>query len=39
MGTAILAAAAGILIAAACIGIPQLVRIRHQHRDDDDAAA
>jgi hypothetical protein len=34
-----LAAVLAVLIAAACIGIPQLVRIRHQRPDDDDVLA
>jgi hypothetical protein len=38
MAIGILAAALAVLIAAACIGIPQLVRVRHQQRDDDDDA-
>ncbi len=37
MTIAIIAAVAGVLIAAAAIGIPQLVRIRHQRGDDDTA--
>ena len=39
MTIGILAAALGLLIAAACIGIPQLVRTRHQQPDDDDTQA
>lgn len=39
MAIGILAAVLAVLIAAACIGIPQLVRIRHQQPDDDDALA
>jgi hypothetical protein len=35
MADAIFAAALGVVIAAACIGIPQLVRVRHQQPDDD----
>jgi len=38
MAIGIIAAVLAVLIAAACIGIPQLVRARHQQRDDDDAA-
>jgi hypothetical protein len=37
MTIGILAAVLAVAIAAACIGIPQLVRIRHQQPDDDDA--
>jgi hypothetical protein len=29
----------GLLISAACIGIPQLVRIRNRRSDDDDTRA
>lgn len=35
MAGAIFAAVLGVVIAAACIGIPQLVRVRHQQPDDD----
>jgi superfamily II DNA helicase RecQ len=35
---AIIAAVLGLLIATAAIGIPQLVRIRHQRPDDDTVA-
>ncbi len=35
---AIIAAVLGLLIATAAIGIPQLVRIRHQRGDDDTVA-
>jgi hypothetical protein len=38
MTIAIIAAVLGVLIAAAAIGIPQLVRIRHQRGDDDTRA-
>jgi hypothetical protein len=38
MADAIFAAGLGVLIAAACIGIPQLVRVRHQRPDDDTRA-
>jgi hypothetical protein len=38
MAEAIFAAILGALIAAAAIGIPQLVRIRHQRPDDDTQA-
>ena len=38
MADAIFAAVLGVVIAAACIGIPQLVRIRHQRPDDDTEA-
>jgi hypothetical protein len=37
MTIGIVAAVLAVLIAAACIGIPQLVRIRHQQPDNDDA--
>lgn len=39
MATAIFAAVLGLLIATAAIGIPQLVRIRHQQPDHDDTQA
>lgn len=39
MAIAIFAAVLGLLIATAAIGIPQLVRIRHQRSDDDDTQA
>jgi hypothetical protein len=39
MVIAVVAAVAGLLIAAAAIGIPQLVRIRHQRPDNDDTLA
>lgn len=39
MTIGILAAVLGLLLAAACIGIPQLVRSRRQQPDDDDALA
>jgi hypothetical protein len=35
MEIAIVAAVLGLLLATAAIGIPQLVRIRHQRSDDD----
>jgi hypothetical protein len=38
MADAIFAAVLGVVIAAACIGIPQLVRVRHQQPDDDTQA-
>jgi hypothetical protein len=38
MAIGIFAAVLAVLIAAACIGIPQLVRVRHQQREDDDDA-
>jgi hypothetical protein len=38
MTVAIIAAVLGVVIAAAAIGIPQLVRIRHQRSDDDTRA-
>jgi hypothetical protein len=38
MTIAIIAAVAGLLIAAGAIGIPQLVRIRHQRGDEDTVA-
>jgi flagellar biosynthesis/type III secretory pathway M-ring protein FliF/YscJ len=39
MTTGILAAALGLVIAAACIGIPQLVRKRRTQPDEDDTQA
>jgi hypothetical protein len=41
MSLPILAAVLGVLIAAAAIGIPQLVRFRHRsgHDEDDDSRA
>jgi hypothetical protein len=39
MAVGIGAAVLGLLIAAAAIGIPQLVRIRHQRPDHDDSDA
>jgi hypothetical protein len=39
VATAIFAAVLGLLIAAACLGIPQLIRIRHQQPNDDDTRA
>ncbi len=39
MATGILAAALGLVIAVACISIPQLVRRRHTHPDNDDTQA
>jgi hypothetical protein len=38
MADAIFAAVLGVVIAAVCIGIPQLVRVRHQRPDDDTQA-
>ncbi len=38
MAIAILGGALGLLLGAAAIGIPQLVRIRHQRPDDDTQA-
>jgi len=38
MAIAILGGALGLLLGAAAIGIPQLVRIRHQQPDDDTQA-
>jgi hypothetical protein len=38
MTIAVIAALAGLLIAVAAIGIPQLVRIRHQRPNDDTQA-
>jgi hypothetical protein len=35
MTVAIIAAVLGVLIAASAIGIPQIVRIRHQRGDED----
>jgi hypothetical protein len=37
MTIAIIAAVLGVLIAAAAISIPQIVRIRHQRGDEDTA--
>ena len=39
MATGILAAALGLVIAVACISIPQLVRRRHTQPDNDDTQA
>jgi hypothetical protein len=39
MNVTIIAIVLGLLISAACIGIPQLVRIRSQRPDDDDTQA
>jgi hypothetical protein len=39
MATAIFAALLGLVIGTAAIGIPQLVRIRHQQPDHDDTQA
>jgi hypothetical protein len=39
MAIAIFAAVLGLLIAAAALGIPQVVRIRHQQPDNDDTQA
>lgn len=39
MDYAVVDAVLGLLIGAACIGIPQLVRKRRQRPDDDDAQA
>jgi hypothetical protein len=39
MATGIIAAALGLLIAVACISIPQLVRKRHTRPDNDDTQA
>jgi hypothetical protein len=38
MAIAILAGVIGLLLGAAAIGIPQLVRVRHQRPDDDGQA-
>jgi hypothetical protein len=39
MAIAILGGAIGLVLGAAALGIPQLVRIRHQRPDDDDTQA
>jgi hypothetical protein len=39
MAIAIIGGAIGLVIGAAALGIPQLVRIRHQRPDDDDTQA
>jgi hypothetical protein len=39
MAIAILGGVLGLLLGAAALGIPQLVRIRHQRPDDDDTQA
>jgi len=39
MVIAIIGGAIGLVLGAAAIGIPQLVRIRHQRPDDDDTQA
>jgi len=39
MAIGVVAALLGLMIAAACISIPQLVRIRRQRADDDDTLA
>jgi hypothetical protein len=39
MVIAIIGGAIGLVIGAAALGIPQLVRIRHQRPDDDDTQA
>ena len=39
MAIGIFAALLGLLLAAAAISIPQLVRVRHQRPDDDDTQA
>jgi hypothetical protein len=39
MTIAILGGAIGLVLGAAALGIPQLVRIRHQRPDDDDTQA
>jgi hypothetical protein len=39
MAIAILGGVIGLVLGAAALGIPQLVRIRHQRPDDDDTKA
>jgi hypothetical protein len=39
MVIAIIGGAIGLVLGAAALGIPQLVRIRHQRPDDDDTQA
>jgi hypothetical protein len=39
MAIAIIGGAIGLVLGAAALGIPQLVRIRHQRPDDDDTRA
>ena len=39
MTIAIIGGAIGLVLGAAALGIPQLVRIRHQRPDDDDTQA
>jgi hypothetical protein len=39
MTIAILGGVIGLVLGAAALGIPQLVRIRHQRPDDDDTQA
>jgi len=39
MVIAIIAGVIGLVLGAAAIGIPQLVRIRHQRPEDDDTQA
>jgi hypothetical protein len=39
MAVGIVAAALGLVIAGACIAIPQIVRVRRQRGDDDDTQA
>jgi hypothetical protein len=39
MAIAILGGVIGLVLGAAALGIPQLVRIRHQRPDDDDTQA
>jgi hypothetical protein len=39
MAIAILGGVLGLVLGAAALGIPQLVRIRHQRPDDDDTQA
>jgi hypothetical protein len=39
MAIAIIGGVIGLVLGAAALGIPQLVRIRHQRPDDDDTQA
>jgi hypothetical protein len=39
MDVGLLAAGLGLLIAAACIALPQVIRVRRQRTDDDDTQA
>ena len=39
MAIAIIGGVIGLVLGAAAVGIPQLVRVRHQRPDDDDTQA